>query len=96
MLDTKIESSPRFETTFLHSPAVRVEPEPTVRFPVKCPDCGNEKPTEFPVIVVVDALRSGTDICLVATCHDRIWDATDVELEQIRECLGAIWLSAQR
>ena len=70
--------------------------EPTVRFPVKCPECGSEKLTEFPVTVVVDLLRRGTNICLVATCHDRIWDATDMEVEQIRGYLGALWLTAQR
>lgn len=70
-------------------------PESTVRFPVTCPECGNERLTEFPVDVVVDALRRGTNICLLATCHDVIWDATDIEVEQIREHLGAIWLDAQ-
>jgi hypothetical protein len=69
--------------------------ERTVRFPVKCPTCGTERLTSFPISVVADALLRGADICLVATCHDVIWDASELELEQIREYLGATWLAAQ-
>jgi hypothetical protein len=65
---------------------------PTVRFPAACPKCGRERLTEFPVDEVADALQRGSDICLVATCHDVIWTATDLELEQIREYLGAVHL----
>lgn len=64
--------------------------EPIVRFPVACPKCGRERLTEFPVDVVADALKKGLDICLVATCHDVVWTATELELEQIREYLGAV------
>jgi hypothetical protein len=64
--------------------------EPTVRFPVTCPKCGTERLTEFPADVVADALSRGADICLVATCHDVIWDASMLEVEQIREYLGAM------
>jgi hypothetical protein len=63
---------------------------PTVRFPAACPKCGTERLTEFPVDVVADALQRGSDICLVATCHDVIWSATELELEQISEYLGAV------
>jgi hypothetical protein len=31
--------------------------------------------------------RRRSDICLVATCHDVIWTATELELEQIHEIL---------
>jgi NH3-dependent NAD+ synthetase len=61
--------------------------EPTVRFPVVCPKCGREKLTEFPINEVVYALKGGSDITLVATCHDVIWTATEQELEQIHEYL---------
>lgn len=64
--------------------------EPTVRFPAKCPKCGKERLAEFPVDIVADALRRGSDICLVATCHDVIWTATDLELEQIHQYLEAV------
>jgi hypothetical protein len=68
--------------------------KPTVRFPVACPKCGMERLTEIPLEVVTDALHRGSDICLVATCHDVIWNATELELEQIREYLGAVLLAA--
>jgi hypothetical protein len=64
--------------------------EPTLRFPVACPKCGRERLTEFPVDVVADALNKGFDICLVATCHDVIWTASELELEQIHQYLGAV------
>jgi hypothetical protein len=63
--------------------------EPTVRFPVVCPKCGRERLTEIPVDVLADALQRGSDICLVATCHDVIWTATELETEQIHEYFGA-------
>ena len=63
---------------------------PIVRFPAACPKCGRERLTEFPLDEVADALQRGSDICLVATCHDVIWTATELELEQIREYFGAV------
>ena len=69
--------------------------EATVRFPVTCPKCGKERLTKFPLDVVADALLRGSDICLVATCPDVIWHATDVELDQIREYIGAVTLDTQ-
>jgi len=64
--------------------------EPTVRFPVACPKCGRERLAEFPVDEVAEALKWGSDICLVATCHDLIWSATELELEQIHEYFSAV------
>jgi hypothetical protein len=64
--------------------------EPTIRFPVVCPKCGREKLTEFPINEVVYALNGGSEISLVATCHDVIWTATERELEQIHEYLLAL------
>jgi hypothetical protein len=61
--------------------------EPTVRFPVACPKCGREQLTEFAINEVADALDRGSDISLVATCHDLIWTATELELEQIHQYL---------
>jgi hypothetical protein len=46
--------------------------------------------------VVADALLRGSDICLASTCHDLVWDATAVELKQIREYLDAESLNAHR
>jgi len=61
--------------------------EHTIRFPVACPKCGRERLTELPINEVVYALNRGSDITLVATCHDVIWTATELELEQIHEYL---------
>ena len=61
--------------------------EPTVRFPVACPKCGREQLTEFPINEVLHAFNSGSEIILVATCHDVIWTATELELQQIYEYL---------
>jgi hypothetical protein len=62
--------------------------ELTIRFPVTCPQCGKEHLEDLPLGEVADALLSGAGISLVATCHDVIWDASDVEREQIREYLA--------
>jgi hypothetical protein len=70
--------------------------EPMIRFPVVCPKCGNERLTEFPVSLVADALLRKTGIFLVAACHDTTWQASSLEIEQIREYLGSVWLNAQR
>ena len=66
-----------------------MEREPVVRFPVLCPTCAVERLTEIPVAVVAAALVKGRNIRLHATCHDKWWDATAVELKQIREYLAA-------
>jgi hypothetical protein len=62
--------------------------EASFRFPVTCPQCGTERLTEFDADVVTVALVRGSDICLVATCHDQMWNASELEVEQIREYLG--------
>ena len=59
--------------------------EPTIKFPVVCPQCGREQLSEMPTDEVVYALTRGSDISLVATCHDVIWTATELELQQIQE-----------
>ncbi|MEA3174597.1 MAG: hypothetical protein QOF42_2008 [Gammaproteobacteria bacterium] len=63
--------------------------ESTIRFPVVCPKCGREQLGELPIDEVVYALNGGSDISLVATCHDVIWTATEPELHQIHEYLDA-------
>jgi hypothetical protein len=45
--------------------------------------------TELPVAVIAEALIMGSSIRLNASCHDVSWDATELEVEQIREYLGA-------
>jgi hypothetical protein len=70
--------------------------EPTIRFPVTCPQCGNEFLTQMPVAVIAIGLIRGQNIRLFSDCHGVWWDASSLELEQIREYLGTSWLDAQR
>jgi hypothetical protein len=63
--------------------------EPGVRFPVTCPICAQAQLTELPVALIAEALMVGSSIRLHASCHDVYWDATELEIEQIREYLGA-------
>jgi hypothetical protein len=70
--------------------------EPTIRFPVTCPRCGNELLAEMPVAVVATGLIRATRIRLFADCHGTSWDASALEIEQIREYLGSSWVDQQR
>lgn len=63
--------------------------EPRVRFPVSCPICARALLTELPVALIAEALIRGASIRLHAGCHDVDWDATQLEVEQIRQYLGA-------
>lgn len=62
----------------------------TIRFPVTCALCARELLMELPVALVAEALVMGLPIRLQASCHDISWDATQLELEQIREYLGVV------
>lgn len=63
--------------------------EPRVRFPVTCPICARALLTDLPVALIAEALMRGASIRLHAGCHDVDWDATQLEVEQIRQYLGA-------
>jgi len=69
--------------------------EPTVRFPVTCPECGKETLGVYPIAAVASALLTDTDpLVLSVLCHPaHSWSASPAELAQIREYLGA-WLSS--
>jgi hypothetical protein len=64
--------------------------EPEILLTVKCPICMQQSVTGFRISVVADALETG-DIRLYADCHVASWDASEAELEQIREFLDATW-----
>jgi hypothetical protein len=69
--------------------------EPTIQFPVTCPECGREALNTRPVAIVANAILSRSDrLELYAPCHARRWTASREELEQIREYLGAWFASA--
>jgi len=70
--------------------------EPRVRFPVSCPICARALLTELPVALIAEALIMGSSIRLHASCHDVYWDATELEVEQIREYLSAGAVTDQR
>jgi len=70
--------------------------EPGVRFPVTCPICARALLTELPVALIAEALIMGSSIRLHAGCHDVYWDATELEVEQIREYLSAGVVTVQR
>jgi hypothetical protein len=63
--------------------------EPGIRFPVTCPICARALLTELPVAVIAEALIVRSSIRLHAGCHDVYWDATELEVAQIRSYLGA-------
>jgi hypothetical protein len=57
--------------------------ETTVKFPVVCPACGNEKVGKYPIGHIAEALMHGRPIRLYSACHGKYWDANDEELQQI-------------
>lgn len=68
--------------------------EAMIQFPVTCPECRKEVLITRPLKTVSDALITQTNtLPLYAPCHARRWTATEEELQQIREYLGA-WLTA--
>jgi hypothetical protein len=70
--------------------------EPVIRFPVTCPQCANEILASFPVATVAHALIQRNRIRLYSACHGVAWYASTIEMEQIRQYLGAPWLEAQQ
>jgi len=64
--------------------------EPEVPVPVNCPLCARELLTKLPAAEVAEALMAGSAIRLRAPCHDIYWDASALELEQIREYFFAV------
>jgi hypothetical protein len=49
----------------------------------------------MPVAVVAIGLIRGTSIRLFADCHGVSWEASPLEMEQIREYLGVSWVNDQ-
>jgi hypothetical protein len=60
-----------------------------VLMPIKCPDCNEEWLEGFSVALAADALMSGRRLRMRGRCHSKEWDATQIEMEQIRQYLGA-------
>jgi hypothetical protein len=71
--------------------------EPTIKFPVTCPNCGTEALGEHPFADITLALMNRTALRLFAPCGCQYsWIASETELEQIREYLEAYRLSDQQ
>jgi hypothetical protein len=69
--------------------------EPSMKFPVICPECARESIGEFQIAVIATALMTGKSLRLYSDCHDIYWTATRVEREQLREYLAAISMDAR-
>jgi hypothetical protein len=65
-----------------------------VQIPVRCPECGTVALTAFPILVVVTALTSWQQMRLYSSCHETGWDATQLEIQSMREHLGENWLQS--
>ena len=61
-----------------------------VNFPVVCPECGSEAIAALAIAFAAEALIQGKTIRLHSTCHDKWWDASRVEVEQLREYISAV------
>jgi hypothetical protein len=68
--------------------------EPEIIFPVKCPICLQEALTGFRFSIVAAALATG-NLRLYANCHVASWNASEAELEKIREFLDVTWSESQ-
>jgi hypothetical protein len=64
--------------------------EPTIRFPVTCPECGEEGLGEYALADVASALIESNPLRLSSPCHPIEWQAAPHEIEQIREYLAAM------
>ena len=62
--------------------------------PVICRHCGKETITGFPELVVATALRRWNHMALHAGCHKGSWDASDEEVQRVRDYVGQAWLEA--
>ena len=80
----------------MHFEAIVLREEHTIRLPTKCPKCGGESLVEFPVIVVATALTKWNHMALRANCCRVSWNASDSEIQQIKEYLGEPWILAHQ
>ena len=64
--------------------------QPTIRFPVTCPQCGEEALGEYALADVAAALIQTRALSLFSPCHHIHWHANDSEIEQIREYLATV------
>ena len=63
---------------------------PWLRFPIVCPQCGEEELFNLPVANLADRLLKGAAIEFHVKCHDLRWSADLIEAEQLREYLESV------
>ncbi len=66
-----------------------------VRFPVKCPMCGQESLVRTSLDTILQNLETDQPIKLYASCahHRVVWVASHIERGQIRDYTAAVQLS---
>jgi len=66
-----------------------------IRFPVKCPCCGQESLAASSLDKIVDALATEQCLTLVSNCayHRVMWVANEIERHQIQEYAAALHFS---
>jgi hypothetical protein len=62
--------------------------EPTIRVPVRCPKCGNERLAELSVAELAIAIIEKRAFHLYSACHGESWAASQAEAQKIREYLA--------
>jgi hypothetical protein len=69
--------------------------ELVVRFPTKCPMCGQESLVGFGLDTMLQALATDRPIKLHANCarHRVVWVASDIERRKIQDYTAAVHVS---
>jgi len=62
--------------------------ESEILIPVRCPICSQQPLTGFRVSVIAEALQT-LEIRLYSECHLTSWEASELELAQLREYMYA-------
>ena len=72
--------------------------ESVVRFPVKCPMCGQESLVGFTLDTILQTFATDRPIKLHASCayHRVVWVASDIERRQIRDYTAKVNCTPQR
>ncbi len=72
--------------------------ESVVRFPVKCPMCGQESSVGITLDTILQTLASDRPIKLHANCayHRVVWVASDIERRQIRDYTAEVSCTRRR
>jgi hypothetical protein len=59
---------------------------------VRCPECGASFVMNFRPSYLSKAFESGDKIRFYAACHDRQWDASEIEVDHLRRYFTEVWL----